>query len=127
MPKEDAFEPQANGTVKFVIDGNAFTLRRPKVKQFRLLRETLIEVGGSDDDSVKAVDSGKLPPTLETAESREEKEDALLSWWRLVFDTLGDETGELPDNDDLPTWLFDAAIIPKLLETWLRSPQVLGK
>ena len=102
-------------------------MRRPKVKQFRLLRETLIEVGGSGDDSVKAVDSGKLPPTLETAESREEKEDALLSWWRLVFDTLGDETSELPDNDDLPTWLFDAAIIPKLLETWLRSPQVLGK
>jgi len=130
MAKEDAFEPQPNGTVKFVIDGLAFSLRRPKIKEFRNIRENLIALGADSveeaTEAAEAVEQGKLPPMLDTEAARNAKEDLLLDWWRLVFDTLGDSEKELPSNDDLPLWLFDSEIIPKLLNVWMRSPLVRG-
>lgn len=116
MAKEDAFDPQLNGTVKFVIDGIAFTLRRPKIKEFRIIRESLMEMGKPEE---------KTDGTYSELD-HEEREDALLKWWNLVFETLGNAEKELPPNDDLPLWLFDSEIIPSLMAVWMKSPQVRG-
>jgi len=125
--KDDLLEPQPNGTVKMSLAGVAFTLRRPKIKEFRVIRETLVALGtDSIDDAASAATSvkkGKLPVNLTTDVDREDK---LLDWWRLVFDTLSDNPDDLPENDELPLWLFDAEVIPQLLQVWLKSPQVLG-
>lgn len=128
--KEDLFDPQPNGTIKFVVSGLAFTLRRPKIKEFRLFREKLISLGVDSESSAaeatEAVERGELPPALATEAKRQEKEDELLEWWQLVFKELNDSEKPLPDDDDLPMWLFDGEIIPTVLNTWTSLPPRRG-
>jgi hypothetical protein len=130
MAKEDAFDPQPNGTIKFVIDGALHTLRRPKIKEFRNLREVLADIGANSIEDVEeaaaAVEKGEAPPSLRDEAKRQEREDELLEWWQLVFKTLNSDDKPFPSNDELPMWLFDGEIIPTVLKTWLSVPPRLG-
>ena len=128
--KEDAFDPQPNGTIKFVMNGLPYVLKRPKIKEFRNLREMLAEIGANSledvEEAAQAVEKGEAPPSLRDEAKRQEREDELLEWWQLVFTTLNTSDKPIPENDDMPMWLFDGDIIPTVLKTWLSVPHHLG-
>ena len=77
MAKEDAFDPQPNGTIKFVIDGALHTLRRPKIKEFRNLREVLADIGANSIEDVEeaaaAVEKGEAGPGFKVGGTRKRR------------------------------------------------------
>lgn len=139
----EGLELHDNGTITAVLDGERFQLRRPRVGEFRKLREVLHE---SQDhlhelaDEVKA--AGQSLASAQTADNDAESlrllsevrrlnrrydianEDANMGWMHEAFAMLADKP--IGANDDLPLWMADGSTITTLIEHWRTVPLARG-
>lgn len=111
-PTEDIFELHKSGTVRANIDTQTYNLKRPKLGEFRGLRESfqaLAEQAQANKDAETPVDqSGEI-----------------IDWLRQVFDVLADRA--LPESDDdLPTWFLDSTLPATLIGHWRAAPLARG-
>lgn len=104
-----------SGRVRFVMDGQVFTLRRPKLGEVRGLRAKLSEQRESMEADARA---GKFADALARVDADQQ---ALLDWVAETFKLLGDK--RLPKNtDDLPPWLLNTRLPAQLIAHWQRVP-----
>lgn len=103
--KEDGVELLATGKVKITIDGDVYTFRRPKVKEFREMQ--------SEGTAIVKDKEGK---------EREEIEAAELIWMHGYLSSLCDK--ELPEPDELPLYFVGADFIRTLNNHWAAVPLV---
>lgn len=126
MPEDQFSADGTDGRVKMTIDGTKYVLKRPKIKEFRLIRESLIDVardaGASEEQTEELARSGKLDAAIIT-----EREDELFKWWTLVFDTLEEKGQSLPPTDELPVWILGPNIVPEMMNAWLNRPARPGQ
>ncbi len=125
------------GTVVVTFDGTAYTLKRPKLKQYSYFRDQIREL------SVTAVD--KLTALRDETEAAEEDSDekarlelelthktsstyelTSVPWLKEVFGQLGDKP--LPeDHEEWPAWLAADMTIPQQIRThWATVPLAPG-
>lgn len=118
---EDKFDASnADGRIRMTLDGTAYVLKRPKIREFRKLRETLVEISkraGATDEDAEAASRGKIDVATIV-----EREDEMLTWWAEVFGMLEEKGQPLPDPDDLPLWLLGPTIVPDVMNAWLSRP-----
>lgn len=143
-----------NGTAVITIGTKAFRLRRPKVGEFRRLRESFFamseEVQDVAADTLERIepisaqleelsDKSDLDPDDRTlrrdlrrqasklvAEQRDRFESLRFGWIREVFDELS-ENGHLPEeDDDLEPWLIDPRFQAELVKHWQTRPLARG-
>jgi hypothetical protein len=135
---EDRWEPQSNGTIKAVIGGERFRLRRPTIGEQREFVERLEEIADEQtqfNEKVRAAADAAAagdpdPNGLTAATLRSERraaerhaEEALLGWWRRVISTLETDGATLPeDDDDLPSWLLGPQLTAETRRVWLQIP-----
>lgn len=131
----DGWELNKDGTITLTIANERHRLRRPKLGEFRDLRDALRQ---RDDDRLRVI--AKHPPADELAEgaSDEEKLEHVLAinarsraindavqelnvaWVKLVLDTLG--AGDAPESDDWPSGSDDSNFIEQLMAHWRAVP-----
>lgn len=129
-----------SGTAAVVIDGVRRRLRRPKVGEFRRLRELLQE---NQDEAYamsnrllgvqKAIDDSDTPENtarLEEARKLQRElnaltEDRNLAWVRQAVEVLSDSPLTL-DDDDLPVWMASGETVTQLLQYWRTVPLAHG-
>lgn len=132
----DGWELNKDGTIALTIDNERWRLRRPKLGEFRTLRDA---VRDRDDERVrilakypaldpldkdKASDEDKRDRALEIAERSRAMNDAIealnVEWVLLVLVTLGD--GDPPEADDLPSGTEEAEFVMALMNHWRSVP-----
>lgn len=130
---------EPNGTVTAVLEGKRVTLRRPKLGEFRKLRELLhdsqdrlyamaeavkeagsaLEAEADAAESVEAVTALREVRRLDR-EYTTANEDDTVAWMRATFDMLADSP--LPADDDLPLWAADGTTVAALITHWRSVP-----
>lgn len=137
MPDQvpDGFELVSNGTARLMIDGEVWRLRRPKVGEFRKLRELLHErdderlrrIASQENHEKPAEDASqdeKLAYTLALAQRsrvlQEEVEDLDLNWTAQALTILADH--QPPPIDDWPSGMGSSEFIQQLLTHWRSVP-----
>lgn len=131
----DGWELNKDGTIALSVDGDRLRLRRPKLGEFRMLREA---VRARDDERVRilakypaleaidkdASDEDKRDRALELAERSRSMNDAVealnVDWVMLALTTLAD--GEAPEPDDLPSGSESAEFVMSLMDHWRSVP-----
>lgn len=118
-----------DGTAALVIDGRALVIRRPKLGEFRKIRERLYE---AQDANMQQVES----PTDDTdAEARraflvalraegEAAENRYLEWLAEALTVLG--VNDVPARDDLPAWAAMPTLASQLMAHWRDVPLASG-
>jgi len=102
---EDGFELLPDGRTRFQIEGRTYTLRRPRLGEYKHLRMMM-------------VDGGKVPA--------DEQLDFMTKWVSETFVALSDRA--LGDNsDDWPSWVGTGQFAGALLEHWRAVPLAPGK
>lgn len=132
--QDDKWEPQANGTIKAVVGGVRFRLRRPTIGEQREFVERLEEIADEQTRRTEfinaMVDAAAAGDQEAAASVRAERraaerlaEEQLLAWWRLVISTLETDGAVLPDSDDdLPAWLLGPQLTVETRRVWLSIP-----
>lgn len=127
--KDDAFDAsQKDGRIRFTMDGTDYVLRRPKIKEFRTIREQLMDLAkkaGATDEEAEAVAKGKTADV--DRDLWTEREDELLSWYAEVFAMLEEKAQPLPGVEDAPTWLLGRGIMTEMMQAWLNRPAPPGR
>jgi len=117
MSNQD-YELKADGTAVFHFDDITRTLKRPTLRQYRELVESL---GAMRDKLIAASDAANgeevnVPVALQF--------DELLGWLGQVCETLSGES--LPDEDLLPPWVLSPQIAGDLVTHWSTIPSHRG-
>jgi hypothetical protein len=131
-----------DGTVKVQLIGRVATLRRPKLGEFKMLRQTLEAAQGAASPRANelALRSQRLPQLgadargdeeqqqhlltelewvrVETNEVRTLGEDIRVMWFTLVLQTL-DSDGRVPHEDEFPPDILEGNWQPDLITYWL--------
>lgn len=117
---DDAFDAsQPDGRVRLTINGVKYVLKRPRMKEFRKLRETLMDItrrAGATPEEAELASRGKVDISEIV-----EREDELLSWWSEVFGMLEEKDQALPPEDELPPWLI-GPVVAETINAWLLRP-----
>lgn len=136
---EDQYVLNPDGTVTIVVDGDVWTMRRPKVGEYGKLRERLWalqdektvitdrhrmaaaehakELAKGDADPIEQV----LAPRRAAREMAIELEELNNQWIREAFDLLADSPA--PEATDIwPTWMRESGFISRLVEHWRSVP-----
>lgn len=137
VPEDDRFDLMADGSVLVTLDGERRRLRRPKVGEYRKLRERLWDLqddkvsiterhrdqakeraeelkGATEVEQTMAVRQASRALTAELEALNEQ-------WIREAFDMLGDKAA--PEAvDDWPTWLRESDFVTRLVEHWRSVP-----
>jgi hypothetical protein len=115
MSNQD-YELKTDGTAVFHFDDITRTLKRPTLREYRELveslgnlRDELIEASGGDTEV-------NVPVKLQF--------DKLLGWLDEVCQTLSGEP--LPDEDSLPPWVLSPQIAGDLVTHWSTIPSHRG-
>lgn len=141
MPEQvpDGAEMVKDGTVRLFVDGDTIKLRRPKVGEFRKLRERAYEVADAKLNNLRdavieapaqdAPQAERLAHTMESRKANREMKAANevldQEWMAEAVDMLGDKA--LPEaRDDWPVWLGSAALATQLFEHWQSVPPARG-
>jgi hypothetical protein len=131
----DGFELVPNGTARLVIDGEVWRLRRPKLGEYRKLRELL---DARDDDHLRLVASVPSVDRAPEDATAEEKVDYTIAVRRRSR-ALGDEVTALnvrwlsealtlladrppPPADDWPSGMDETETISALVKHWRSVP-----
>lgn len=138
---EDSFELLVDGRVSVVVDGEEWLLRRPKIGEFRKLRERIWETQDQKviitdrfrkEAKAKAEELAKADEMTRTIESQRfghrltaDLEELNEQWVREAFDLLAARPA--PEAIDIwPTWLRESDFIGSLLEHWRAVPLARG-
>lgn len=118
----DKLDLQDNGQAVLVIDDTHYTLRMPRLGQFRELRQLLQdqvdEVNRLDRERVAHQDDpGYTPPTFDLNPGR-------IQWLQRAFALVGDK--ELPPEDEWPVWMTADDLIPAIVRHWREVPLARG-
>jgi hypothetical protein len=134
----DGWELNKDGTITLTVDGNRTRLRRPKMGEFRDLREALRQ---RDDDRLRviakhppledhdtegdeATDDEKLERVLaiqgRSRAMADEVRELNLAWVELVLSTLAEK--EPPPRDDWPSGTDEDKFLTDLMEHWRSVP-----
>lgn len=153
MPSTDnegreGIELLSSGAIRVWIDGSEHKLRRPRVREFRQLRETLQDA--LDDISALAdevdraqramadevddrVEKGGDSLTLEERKANRDRgrelttrrEELLLAWWAKVGELLCESTA-WPVVDEMPVWMGATESSTELVTHWRSVPSLSG-
>lgn len=140
-PPDDGYSLLPDGRTRITLDSEDWLIRRPKIGEYRKLRERLWDLQDQkvtitarhrdiaaerakelkgESEAVQALDVRKRSRDL-TAELEELNEQ----WIRETFDLLGDRPA--PEAiDDWPTWLRESDFISTLVEHWRAVPLASG-
>ena len=132
----DGFHLNPNGTARLTVDGQSWQLRRPKLGQFRQLREQLHErddarlrlIASYDVAGDKPVEDAtadeKLAYTLDVnARSRKLADEVTalnVAWLEQALVALCDRPP--PDVDDWPSGMDSSDTIAELVQHWRSAP-----
>ena len=102
---QDDFELLPDGRSRFQIEGRTYTLRRPRLGEYKHLRLLM-------------VDGVKIPP--------DEQLDFMVKWVGEAFTALSDRP--LDENpDEWPSWVGTGSFSGQLLEHWRAVPLAPGR
>lgn len=108
-----------DGTIEADIDGDVFTLRRPKFGEFRAIRE--------QTNALNSYVRG-LPKDRSDEQAQEYEDEILrrrISVLAKSFERLARPLPE--DPDDWPAWLIlDASVMQRMLNHWQTVPLARG-
>ena len=110
----DTIEYLDSGRIRAVLDGKRYTLRLPKLGEYKKLRQRLADM---QEDEARRQDEGT--PTTDSVVGLEEFMDA-------AFDQLGDSPLP-PDHDDWPAWLPTFNTVGRMLSHWRAVPLAPGR
>lgn len=131
----DGFELVSNGTARLVVNGDIWRLRRPKLGEYRKLRELLQErdderirlLGGQvrlekPDDDASAEDKTEYTLTLRhrARDLADKVADLDVAWVTEALTMLADHA--LPPVDDWPAGMDSPEFIAGLVEHWRTLP-----
>lgn len=112
--ENDTIDYLDSGRVRAVIDGKRYTLRLPKLGEYKQFRQRLADM---QEDEAKRQDEG-LPATDSVV--------GLELFMAAAFDQLGDSP--LPeDSDEWPAWLPTFQTVGRMLSHWRAVPLAHGK
>lgn len=136
----DGFELIKDGTARLVIDGEVWRLRRPKVGEFRKLRELLQE---RDDEHVRVMAQAVADTSNVETKAEEDKvertlaaraqqrqvalavEDLNIGWVSEALRTLVMDK-EPPPVDEWPSGMETLGFITTLIDHWRTVPLARG-
>lgn len=145
MSTEKDIDLKLNGTAIILIDEKKFSLRRPRMGEYRKLKEKLEEV--SDSIAEKTATLREQAPTLSSetgAQLNLSHEDRLLQrnlnreltrfveeqyreWYLMVLETLcSTYTTDAVADDDLPVWFSTSDVCVALIRHWQSVPSLPG-
>lgn len=153
LPRE-GIDLRANGTIHLWIDGTKYRIRRPRLREFRRIREDyqealdLITAASNENDLWekdlvdRVAERRKVDPSAgmtweERAEDQkrgreltETVERAMLGWWVVVLEVLGHDGNPPLDAEDptsdLTPWLGNSVIANKAIGHWRSAPSLSG-
>lgn len=137
-----------SGAIRVWVDGNENKLRRPRVREFRKLRETLQDSLDEvtafaeeverqqremNDEIDKRVASGGETYTMDERKANRDRgrelttrrEELLLQWWAMVGELLCEGSG-WPDVEDMPVWMGATESSTELVTHWRSVPSLSG-
>lgn len=136
-PVDDSYELRPNGIVIVTLDSEVHSLRRPKVGEYRKMRERLWDLQDEkvaitqrhrDEAEARAKDlkgSDEMVVTLDVRKRSRaltaDLEELNEQWVREAFDVLADKP-LVAGVDDWPTWLRESDFITVLVEHWRSVP-----
>lgn len=151
---EEGLDLRANGTIHLWIDGRKFRIRRPRLREFRRIREDyqerldrIAEESARHDvwekDLIDRVGERRKsdPAAGMTADERAEDqkrgreltetiEREMLGWWVEVLDVLGHDANPRLDDDDptgdLTPWLGNSTVANRAIGHWRSAPSLSG-
>lgn len=144
----DGIELRESGAIRVWIDGNEFALRRPRVREYRRLRERLqdvmdemtaaADVAIAEQEKIntavdKRVEEGGEGQTPEERAAIKKmgrdltakREELCLAWWVEVGEALC-ERGTWPEPDDMPTWMGATESTTEIVGHWRSVPSLSG-
>lgn len=148
-PREE-LDLRPNGTVHVWLEGVKHRLRRPRLREFRHLRESFqdaadeiqalaeeaqqfherqvarLEQRRQEDPDSRLTAEEKLEDRRLSRKLTEQTEELMLGWWADVFATLTPDGHHQPDPDDLPPWLGSTQAAGKLIGHWRAVPSRSG-
>ena len=142
----EGIELMPSGAIRIWIDGTEYKLRRPRVRDFRTLREAMQDA--TDEITAAANEAQRRQIELQDAikargddaeQTDEERiairqigrdltlrrEDLMLTWWAQVGERLCERTG-WPDVDDMATWMGTTESATELVTHWRSVPSLSG-
>lgn len=140
----EGIELMSTGALRVWIDGTPYRMRRPRVREFRQLREAIHDI--SDEITALADAAQRRQVEIATAISERDtpqtdderlevrklgrelaarREELYLGWWALVGEKLC-ETSGWPDLDDMPAWAGEAESATELVSHWRSTPSLSG-
>lgn len=141
-------ELHKNGTVTVHLEQGRIQLRRPKLGEFRPLREAFWEISEAVGDKSVELQAAKDSLRLELEAAGDTPEADLVRKIRAEDRRLGQElttygedlyleffkqtvtklatAGSLPDDDDLPPWVTKGATCAYLVNHWSAVPTPRG-
>lgn len=130
-----------DGTVLLHVDGEVYRLRRPKVGEYRKLKERRSIVQDEALANLQKAAAAEPPPVKDEKDTAASLERALQQrtlqraagdaneqlerdWFAEVADMLCDR--ELPPQDEWPNWLGQADLAASLFQHWRTVPLASG-
>lgn len=142
----EGYEFHKDGTATLHLEGRRYALRRPRLGEFKVLREAYHEVQDRSDQlreeagaasaalrvAIEADPTGEDDATRAAtvhakATSRRVTmaiEHLAVDWLRQTHELLGDH--KLPPDDELPPWMEEGANISDLFTHWRTRPLPRG-
>lgn len=145
----EGLELHKNGTITVHLDDSRIQLRRPKLGEFRRLREAFWEISEAVADKSHELQAikesmkleldaaGEDPPADLVAKLRSEDrrlghelttfgEDLYVAWFRDAVTLLGDKPLNDDGDDDLPPWAMAGLAMAQILNHWIAVPSPRG-
>lgn len=121
---EDGVDFTPTGRIRFIIDGLVYTLRRPKLGEFRQYRERLTA----------------MRDTIQARQKTDEPIDDIgmvAEWLRVVFNGAPADDSYKPihplsdrplpeDSDEWPTWMVGGDLATQMVQHWTAVPLAPG-
>lgn len=145
LPEEakqrQGFELHKNGTVTVFMNEERAVLRRPKVGEFRLLREKLEQAADEQGELALQIDADTAEQRERMTAKTDSQEDrrfvikrqrelrdvadrGYVDWMAEALQLLG--SGVAVNGDDLPQWMATSGAVTQLVKHWQAVPSPRG-
>jgi hypothetical protein len=108
-----------DGTVTLSLDDGTWLIRRPKLRQFRELVESLARLRKTLNDEIAEAEETKVDVPVTRPD------ELMLGWLNEVLATLGPVDAQLTD-DNADAWMTTSGVSTDLITHWRTRPPVRG-